>query len=56
MKKHILILNLIVKTIVELIIVCTVVMAVGVLVFTATYIYKSISNAIAEYKETINIE
>jgi hypothetical protein len=31
-------------------------MAVGIVVFVASYIYKSIENAIAEYKEAINIE
>lgn len=53
-KKNLLILNLIIKTIVELAIVCTLVASVGLIVFICTYIYKSINNAIDEYYGTIN--
>ncbi len=56
MRKQILILNLIVKTIVELIIVCTLILGVGIIVFVGTYIYKSICNAISEYHTAINNE
>ncbi len=53
-KKNLLILNLIIKTIVELVIVCTLVASIGLLVFIGTYIYKSIINAIDEYYTSIN--
>lgn len=46
--------NLIIKTIVELAIVCTVVASVGLIVFIFAYIYKSILNAIDEYYGAIN--
>lgn len=53
-KKNLLIFNLIIKTVVELAIVCTLVASIGLIVFICTYIYKSINNAIDEYYGTIN--
>tara|TARA_R110001583_G_scaffold41335_2_gene131626 strand:+ start:22375 stop:22542 length:168 start_codon:yes stop_codon:yes gene_type:complete len=50
MRKLILIINLIVKTLVELIIVCTFGVAVGIITFAGVYIFKSINNAIEDYK------
>jgi len=50
MRKPILIINLIVKTLVEIILVCTFGIAIGIIVFAGVYIYKLINNAIEDYK------
>jgi len=50
-KKTILAINLIVKTAVEFIFVCTIGVAIGVIVFTTSFIYKTIKNAIIYYKD-----
>ncbi len=53
-KKTILIINLIVKTLVELIIVCTFGVAIGIVTFAAVYIFKSIKKAIEDYYIHLN--
>tara|TARA_R110000851_G_scaffold31416_1_gene85029 strand:- start:324 stop:497 length:174 start_codon:yes stop_codon:yes gene_type:complete len=50
MKKIILIINLIVKTIVELVLVCTIGLLTGLIVFIGAYVYKSIKQAVIDYK------
>tara|TARA_R110000823_G_scaffold305528_1_gene427664 strand:- start:78 stop:248 length:171 start_codon:yes stop_codon:yes gene_type:complete len=50
-KKIILAINLIVKTAVEFIFVCTIGIAIGIIVFTVSFIYKTIKNAINYYKD-----
>lgn len=50
-KKTILAINLIVKTAVEFIFVCTIGVVIGVIVFTTSFIYKTIKNAINYYKD-----
>ena len=50
-KKTVLAINLIVKTTVEFIFVCTIGVAIGVIVFTTSFIYKTIKNAINYYKD-----
>lgn len=54
MKKLILIINLIVKTLVELIIVCTFGVAIGIITFAGVYIFKTINNAIEDYNNHFN--
>ena len=54
MNKAILILNLIVKTIVEVSIVVCIISLFGLIVFIATYIYKTIEKAIDEYDALIH--
>ena len=54
MRKPILIINLIVKTLVELIIVCTFGVAIGIITFAGVYIFKSINNAIEDYNNHLN--
>ena len=54
MNKTILIVNLIVKTIVELIIVVSIISIIGLITFIGSYIYKSINNAIDEYDSVIH--
>lgn len=49
-KKTILVINLIVKTTFEFIFICTIGIAIGLIVFTTSFIYKSIKNAINYYK------
>ena len=51
MNKTILILNLIVKTLVELIFVFIFIGTIGVVVFISTYLYKTIQKAIIDYKQ-----
>lgn len=53
-KKTILIINLIVKTLVELIIVCTIGVAIGIVTFAGVYIFKSIKKAIEDYYIHLN--
>ncbi len=53
-KKTILIINLIVKTLVELIIVCTFGVAIGIVTFAGVYIFKSIKKAIEDYYIHLN--
>jgi hypothetical protein len=54
MRKPILIINLIVKTLVELIIVCTFGVAIGIITFAGVYIFKSINKAIEDYNNHLN--
>ena len=56
MNKIILIINLIVKTIVEILIATTIMAVVGLLFFIGTFIYKSIVKAVDDYYEAINID
>ena len=55
MNKNILILNLIVKTLVELILGFTLFLSIGIVVFLFTYTYHSIKNAVTDYDNHINI-
>lgn len=50
-KKIILAINLVVKTVIEFIFVCTIGVVIGVVVFTTSFIYKTIKNAIIYYKD-----
>jgi 1,4-dihydroxy-2-naphthoate octaprenyltransferase len=50
-KKIILATNLIVKTVVEFIFVCTIGVAIGLIVFIGAFIYKTIKNAINNYND-----
>ena len=50
-KKIILAINLVVKTTVEFIFVFTIGVAIGVVVFTTSFIYKTIKNAFNHYKD-----
>lgn len=54
MKKEFLILNLIIKTLVEFIIVIFLIAPIGIIVFLAGYLAYSISNALETYKSAIN--
>jgi uncharacterized membrane protein YvlD (DUF360 family) len=54
MKKIILIINLIVKSIFEIFFVLIVCLGVGIFVFIVTYLYKTIINTITEYYHHIN--
>lgn len=48
-KKTILAINLTVKTAVEFIFVCTIGLAIGIIVFAISFFYKTIKNAIDYY-------
>ena len=50
MNKTILILNLIVKTLVEIIFICTFGLAIGIIVFIGAFIVKNIKQAIKDYR------
>ena len=54
MDKYILILNLTIKTIIDFIIVCSIMLTVGIVIFISVYLYKSIENAYSVYQEAIN--
>jgi hypothetical protein len=49
MQKAILILGLLTKRIIEFIFVCTIVLAVGIIVFIVTYSYRTIENTINDF-------
>tara|TARA_R110000765_G_scaffold375779_1_gene466458 strand:+ start:3303 stop:3470 length:168 start_codon:yes stop_codon:yes gene_type:complete len=51
MNKTILIINLLVKTIVEIIFICTFGLAIGIIVFIGAFIIKNIKQAIKDYNE-----
>jgi hypothetical protein len=55
MKDIILILNLIVKSLVELIFVIGILSTIGLAVFIVVYIYRTIDKAISEYKSLRDI-
>lgn len=54
MDKYILILNLTIKTIIDFIIVCSIMLTVGIVIFISVYLYNSINNAYSVYQEAIN--
>ena len=51
MKKQLIIINLIIKTLFELIFVFLFVGTIGLVIFITTYFYKTIQNAVSEYKQ-----
>tara|TARA_R110000744_G_scaffold177295_1_gene296039 strand:- start:931 stop:1101 length:171 start_codon:yes stop_codon:yes gene_type:complete len=51
MRKAILIINLIVKTAVELIIVTVLILPIGIIFFAGAYLFYTIGNAVNDYKE-----
>jgi len=54
MNKNILIINLIIKTLVELILGFILFLTIGIIVFVFTYTYHSIKNAVTDYDNHIN--